>query len=233
MLAFDALVLATHDASLAAGALRSIGAEGASDAASAAQEQQQLKSLADALQAQRDHGTAPVFSWSGVFPAGTSDALPFDAVCVPGSAVVQFLYRSASKPGRPALEDGGELWTAVSTPAFAAELLRREGPAAEAQKGDSDRGGGAALAATNLMASEVSALLAGGGAPPKPLRAVAKRWGAGFAAGSLQHGHHCIALPPWQLAIAGDFVCARDSPTEAAALSGLAAGETIALSIAT
>jgi hypothetical protein len=229
---FDALVIATHDPILAAQAVRSIGIEGAHTAETGAQEQQHLHALADALGAQH---AVPVFCWSGVFPPGTSAHLPFDAVSVPASRIVQFLARAASKPGRPALNDGGELWTAISTPAFAAELLRHKGAGAMTQPGDSDKGGSVALAATGLMAVEISALFAQhmpGGAGPKPLRASSKRWGAGFAAGSLQHVHDCIALPAWQLAVAGDFVQERHSPLEAAALSGLAAGESLAQVIA-
>lgn len=229
---FDALVIATHDPVLAAAAVRSIGPDGAHTAAASELEQQQLGALADALSAQH---AIPVFCWSGLFPPGTSAFLPFDAVSVPASRIVQFLARGASKPGRPVLIDGGELWTAISTPAFAAELLRHEGAEAMTQLSDSDKGGSAAVAATGLMAAEISSLFAQhipGGAEPKPLRAAAKRWGAGFAASSLQHGHDCIALPAWQLAVAGDFVQVRHSPLEAAALSGLAAGEGLAQVIA-
>ena len=233
-LAFDALILATHDARLAAQAVRTIGTEGASDSESAEQEQKHLGELASALEEQRH---VPVFSWSGLFPPGTSSLLPFDAVSVPGSRIVQFMARNASKPGRPALEEGGELWTAVSTPAFAAKLLRHEGASGTSMPGDSDLGNRAALAATNLMASEVCSLfqqhMLSGVDTPRPLRAAAKRWGAGFATGSLQHGHDCITLPAWQLAIAGDFVRERNSPLEAAALSGLAAGESVGQVIGT
>ena len=68
----------------------------------------------------------------------------------------------------------------------------------------------------------------GGGAPPRPLHAAAKRWGAGFAAGTLGLKEDCVSLEPWRLAIAGDFLADRASPVEAAALSGMEAGERIA-----
>jgi hypothetical protein len=71
----------------------------------------------------------PVGSWSSL--------LPFDAATVPGSSVLQFVARDASKPSRPTTRSlpssssppssdasgsgsgEGELWTAVSTVAFA------------------------------------------------------------------------------------------------------------------
>ena len=41
-------------------------------------------------------------------------------------------------------------------------------------------------------------------------------------------GWDAIALEPWRLAICGDFVRDHPSPIEAAALSGLDAGESVA-----
>ena len=235
---FDALLLATHDAALGAATVRSTILPSVTDDADATS---RLSALADALQAQRDERTSAVFTWSGYFPCGFSEALPFDAATVPGSRIVHFLARDASKPGREPLvpvpsEDGagavGELWTAVSTPAFAKEMLAAES-LKRGESGDSDKGGGTASAAADAMANEISSVLAhffaeGGGAPPRPLHAAAKRWGAGFAAGTLGLKEDCVSLEPWRLAIAGDFLADRASPVEAAALSGMEAGERIA-----
>ena len=234
---FDALVLATHDAALAASAVRSVAAAAKTPAEAAAR----LVELADLLQAQRDQRTAPVFSWSGYFPRGFSDGVPFDAATVPGSPILSFVARDASKPGRPALattasgSDGGvqgELWTAVSTPDFAAALLAG---AQGGGSGDSERGGGGAAAmAAEAMTGEVRRLLApyfGGEAEsvPPPLAAAAKRWGAGFATGTLGLSEECVSLEPWRLAICGDFIAKdRGSPAEAAALSGMSAAERVA-----
>ena len=241
---FDAVLLATHDAALAASVVRSAVLPTLDDAPAAAE---RLGELADALRAQREQRTAAVYTWSGYLPVGFSAQLPFDAVAVPGSPAVHFLARDASKPGRPALVrmpgaaaagDGGasegapegELWTAVSTPEFAARMGAQESLAA-GERGDSERGGGTAAAAAAAMSDEVRRLLAPF-APLPPVRAAAKRWGAGFASGTLGLQEECVSLEPWRLAIAGDFVAARGagarSPAEAAALSGMEAAERVA-----
>uniref|UniRef100_A0A6U8MUW8 Uncharacterized protein n=2 Tax=Emiliania huxleyi TaxID=2903 RepID=A0A6U8MUW8_EMIHU len=140
------------------------------------------------------------------------------------------LCRDASKPGRAATVDGGALWTAVSTPQLAramagsaeagAGLRRREGPRADA-------------AAAKLLSEEVSLLLAPflGGEHLRPLSATATLWSDASAADSLHHPHECVSLPAWRLAIAGEFVKEAASPLEAAALSGLAAGEAVAAAL--
>ena len=100
---------------------------------------------------------------------------------------------------------------------------------AKGESGDSDKGGSAAAMACTILSNEVQGLLtAAAGAPPPLLAAVAKRWGAGFASGTLGLSEECVSLEPWRLALAGDFLAERASPAEAAALSGLEAGERIA-----
>ena len=268
---FDALVLATHDSSLAASAVRAVlSAEASREHATAAEQvgeeaknaqavRSRLSQLADALQLQREQRTAPSFAWSGYFPTGFSERVPFDAVAVPGSSIVSFLARDASKPGRPALarmprsiasDSGdlggdlggdlrGELWTAISTRDFASAVLANStssvAAAAVTESGDSERGGSAAGAANEAMSAEVRKLLgpfcaasAGELAPP-PLASAAKRWGAGFAAGTLGLEEESVGLEPWRLAICGDYICKeRASPAEAAALSGMDAAERVA-----
>ena len=116
----------------------------------------------------------------------------------------------------------------VSTTDFAAAMLAQQS-LARGESGDSDKGGGVAAAAAAAMSSEVSQLLkpfASQGA--QPLKAAAKRWGAGFAAGTLGLAEPCVSLEPWKLAIAGDFVSEGASPAEAAALSGMEAAERVA-----
>ena len=234
---FDALVLATHDASLAAGALRSAVLPSLQDSPESSS---RLSQLADALQAQREERTSAVFTWSGYFAPGLSERVPFDAATVPASPAVRFLARDASKPGRPAvvpipgdLRGEGELWTAVSTAQFAETMLARKS-LASGESGDSDKGGSAASAASAAMTAEVGRLLApfaasADGTGPVPLRASAKRWGAGFAAGTLGLQEECVSLEPWRLAIAGDYLSAeRTSPAEAAAVSGMEAAERVA-----
>lgn len=230
---YDALVLASHDASLAATAVRAIidsgldALEGAVDVGDSVGAR--LAALASALQAQREARTAPLFTWSGYYPAGFSEGVPFDAAAVPGSSLVDFVARDASKPGRPAAYDG-ELWTAVSSAGFARTLLGR---AAAAEAGDSDKGGAAAAEAAAAISSEMARLFApffGGDAAAvaPPTLAAAKRWGAALPSGTLGLEEDSVGLEPWRLAIAGDFVRSHPSPAEAAAHSGLDAGERVA-----
>lgn len=64
--------------------------------------------------------------------------------------------------------------------------------------------------------------------PPLLQRVSDKRWGAASTCQSLEAQHDCIALPPWRLSICGDFIRSMSryaAPSEAAALSGLEAGE--------
>ena len=253
---YDALVLATHDPTLAAETVRSIaqtvrmdgqlgtaevgGAEAAGEAVDV-----RLDRLASALDAQRAERTHPLFTWSGYYDpsVGLAAALPFDAAVVP-SGSVHFLCRDASKPGRPAtrplpvataasdLGREAELWTAVSSTTLAKKLLGTNA-AVLAEAGESDRGGRTAAAAAQLMSREISVLLAPffGGQPsdvPPPRVATAKRWSAALPDGTLGLQEACVGLEPWRLAIAGDFLQQHSSPAQAAMLSGLDAGERVA-----
>ena len=93
-----------------------------------------LLQLAEALEAVRQQ-KRPVVGLAVRYPAGSlgggGAAVPFDAVSLPGSPLLQFLCRDASKPGREsesgsgaaananANANAGDLWTAVSTSQFA------------------------------------------------------------------------------------------------------------------
>jgi hypothetical protein len=224
---------------------------------------ERLSALAASLRTQRDECTAPAFTLSAVFRPGFSASIPFDAATIPGSPILRLLVRDASKPGRPPLrsipsaagrDEEGELWTAVSTPQFAAALLRdttTQTARIAVESGDSDRGGRAAAAAAELMTSEMQRVLspyfsshhtseAGGDAPPSllssssvpiPLAAAAKRWGAGFPNGTLGLEEPCVSLEPWRLAICGDFIARQgsaSSPAEASAMGGMEAAERVA-----
>ena len=230
---YDALVLATHDAEFAAGAVRAAAALSPHPDGAPIDEQAaaRLAALADALSAQRAERTGAVFSWSGYYPRGTSAMLPFDGATTPSSPVVRFLARDGSRPGRPEARAEGELWTAITTGSFARTALATA-PAGEA--GDSERGGTAAAAVAAAVADEVGRLWSPffGGEPhavPRPTAAHAKRWGAGFASGTLGLQEDCVGLEPWRLAIAGEYLGSRScGPAEAAAISGLEAGERVA-----
>ena len=81
------------------------------------------------------------------------------------------------------------------------------------------------------MTAEVTRLVSpyfGDGGVPRPVAAAAKRWGAGVATGSLNLREDAVSLEPWRVAIAGEWVRRHGSPAEAAALSGLEAGERVA-----
>jgi hypothetical protein len=249
---FDALIL-TQDMTLAASTIRSISeAEAEASEADAAAGgtnntvRDRLNRLAKDLESIRDHGKMPLFTWSGKFDPYFSQTVPFDAASVPGSNYVQFLARESSKPGR--LRESGreanedDIWTAVSTSAFAADVLGRLGSTREA----SDE-------ASKVMSDEVSNLLSAATAVDaigsdsgakttangdasiqpsyRPRDASAVRWGAALTSKTLGLKEDSIALAPWRLAISGDFIReqdAQETPFESAALSGLEAGERVA-----
>lgn len=235
---YDGLVLATHDPSLASGAVRSIAdaesqacgygsIQDAMDAPSASSQDdsslviQRLMEISGSLQRVRDNDKLPVYSVSLTYPHGFSERLPFDAVSIPGSQLVQFFVREASKPG---LKDNaaGEIWTVVTTSKLAASVLEREDLGGDEKKD-------AILTATT---KEISHLLSKyfdqGTSVPDPLQVYVKRWGAAFCGKGLQLKEDSIFLAPWRLSICGDFVrglSVYSNPLEAAALSGLEAGE--------
>ena len=253
---FDALILTTHDPSLAASTVRCIadgeaaavstGGSAEADAA-AGTIQDRLNHLANDLQSLRDTGRLPLFTWSGRFDSTFSQSVPFDAASVPGSHFVQFLARESSKPGRLQDTAGGNsnedgIWTAVSTSAFAADVLKRLGSTREASE-----------EASKVMSGEVSNLLSaatdvdGIGSrsdsadatpsvrsdvlPCRPRDASAVRWASAMTSKTLGLKEDSIALAPWRVAIGGDFIRegdAHETPFEAAALSGLEAGERVA-----
>jgi len=224
--AFDALVVATHDASFAAEAVRAIRPSTSEDG-------EVLARVADDLQAQRDHRTEPAFTFSAIYSRGLSSAVPFDAAVVPGSPLVQMLVRDGSKAmrqGEAKANNGGsgERWTAVSTASFARELLRRA--PARGESGESGAGGSAAAAASSMLSEEVGRLFKPyvGDVEARPLEASAKRWGAAFAAGTMGLDHDALGLEQWQLVVAGDYLREHPTPIEAAAASGLEAGERLA-----
>lgn len=223
---FDSVVLATQDASFAGGIVRNIAdaeaeAGGYSSVEDAAADNVsivvRLCGLADALDIVRNEGRMPVYTISAEYPTGTSESIPFDAVTVPGSHLVQFLDRDASKPNSSKTEKG-EVWTAISTSQYAASLLSKPGLSNEERQSE----------ASSVLSAEVSQLLSPYHDGLEPLHVSTKQWGAAFSGMSLGLKEDSIALAPWRLAICGDYI--RDfseyaTPLEAAALSGIEAGE--------
>ena len=197
---FDAVVVATHDPAFAARALATVDVRGIYA--------DRLAELTAALRGLATNSRAPLVSLA-VTVAGV-DA-PFDAATVPGSENLQFVARERSK--RPDAPE--DLWTAVSTSAFADACVARGAPFDEE-------------AAAAALADEVRALLRPHGATAATT-ADCKLWRAALTDGTLEdwsrNEEDAIFLEPFSLAIAGDFVRKRACPAEAAALSGLEAGQ--------
>jgi predicted NAD/FAD-dependent oxidoreductase len=226
---FDALVLATHDPSLASGTIRSImdaeaKAADYSDIDKAGDDASlvigRLGDIADSLQRVRDDDRLPVFAVSLTFPEGFSSKIPFDAVSIPGSQLVQFLTREASKPGYVERSQHGETWTAITTSRFASLVLDHPDLPAEDKRRQ----------VSKAVTFEIQKLVASysGGTAPEPLEVSAKPWSSAFCSRGLQLQEDSIFLAPWRLAVCGDFIrdnSAYSNPLEAAALSGLEAGE--------
>lgn len=224
---FDALVLATQNPSLASGVVRNIvnaeveaGGFASVDAAvgggdSSSRIIHRLVDLADSLQRARDEGRVPTYTISATYPAGFSENIPFDAVSVPGSSILQFLVREASKPGA----EDSETWKAISTASLAVELLSRP------ELSDQER----ISTMSTLLSDEIARLL---GSYHKdasmPVDVSCKRWSAAFCAKGLKLKEASVSLAPWRLGICGDYIMGlsdHTTPLEAAALSGLEAGE--------
>jgi predicted NAD/FAD-dependent oxidoreductase len=231
---FDALVLATHDPSLASGIVRNIvSAEVAAGGFSSIEDAtfkgddddasrtliRRLSRLADGLQIAREEGRVPIYQLSATYPKGFSDSIPFDAVTVPGSPLIQFLLREASKPGIVQDPDKGETWTAISTSSLAVRLL------SSPELSDEDR----LSAISTMLPEEMSRLFTpyhtGNENNMLPLDVSAKRWGAAFCSKGLNLKEDSVTLAAWRLSICGDYLSEHGTPLEAAALSGLEAGE--------
>ena len=230
---FDALILATHDPTIAAQSVQSIvEAEIDAEAIDESDDDKKahkfllnrlknlIKDLKDVRQSRK-----PIFTWSGRFTHKNDP--DFDAVSVPGSNLIQFLARESSKPGRQTKEMTG-VWTAVSTSQLAQDILR-QGRKKNGRTPEED--------ALEIMSHEVTKLLFGNGtlssqsSLPVPESASVVKWGSAFTSKSLGLNEESILLNQWRLAIAGDFIRSLDAhstPLEAAALSGLEAGERIA-----
>ena len=96
----------------------------------------------------------------------------------------------------------------------------------EAQSGTSSTSG-----AAETISDEVARLMAphiGSHHGHGPHAVSVQCWERGLAVGSLGLEENCVSLEPWRLAIAGEYLRTRSSPLEAAACSGLEAGERVA-----
>lgn len=237
---FDALILATHnpylastviqtivDAELTAGGYSSVeDAFRQKDAASDTSNMfplvlKRLSTLSQHLQQVRDEGRMPLFTVQSTYPMGFSDSIPFDAVSVPGSQVLQFMAREGSKPEKLGMD--ADVWTAISTSQLAAQVLAREDLSIQAKEDYIQ----------SVIVGEMAKLLSHyfDGDPssvPLPTAVQVKCWGAAICGKGLELQEDSITLSSWRLGICGDFIrqsSAYSTPWEAAALSGLEAGE--------
>lgn len=243
---FDALVLATHNPSLASTIVQSIvDAEvevGGYDSVDDAIEKtsgndktatlplllKRLSSLSRHLQQVRDEGRMPLYTLQATYPPGFSNSIPFDAVSVPGSPFLQFLASEASKPGgtkqQPSQEGEGDVWTAISTSQLAAHVLESKDMTPKEKEEHVQR------VLTGELAQLVSPYF-GDEKVPTPTSVHLKRWGAALCGKGLELQEDSITLASWRLGICGDFIrqsSVHSTPWEAAALSGLEAGERMA-----
>ena len=248
---FDAMVLATHNPSLASTIVQGIvnaelhagKYESVEDAIQQQQQQspgetsplpllvlQRLSTLSKHLQQVREEGRRPLYSIQLTYPPGFSQSIPFDAVSVPGSRRLQFLVNEGSKLEGPAQvgngsgDGDGDVWTGISTSQLASSVL--DDPTIDSAEEKRNH-------IQEILTGEVALLLSpyfGDDASkiPLPTSVQVKQWGAAICGKGLELEEDSITLSGWRLGICGDFLrrsSAYPTPWEAAALSGLEAGE--------
>lgn len=109
---FDAVIFATHDASVPAECVRGLASSEEGQALGAAG-RDRLQRLSEGLLAARA-SRVPLYTLSAEVHGGAA-SIPFDGVTVVGSDRVQFLARDASKPGRARASDAGGAASAVAS----------------------------------------------------------------------------------------------------------------------
>jgi hypothetical protein len=233
---FDALVLATHNPSLASSIVQSIvdaelQAGSYTSVEDAIQQERsgdtlprvmkRLSTLSTHLQQVRTEGRRPLYAIQVTYPSGFSESIPFDAVSVPGSPLLQFLVNEGSKPGDRS--PNGDVWTGISTSQLATHVLDDKSMDSEKKKEHIQRvlTGEMALLMSPYFDNDESKV-------PLPTSVFVKQWGAAITGKRLDLEEDSITLSSWRLGICGDFIrrsSAYPTPWEAAALSGLEAGE--------
>ncbi len=154
---------------------------------------------------------------------------PADGIDAP--AVISYVSRDSSKPGRAGVDDGGgaplELWVAHATPAFAAAALDAQNAAVAAGADGAD-----ALRrdAEPALVAGFEALLArwlpGGALPPRAYASV-HRWGAAFPSVPVEaDGVPAIAELEGRFAAVGDYL---SSPRVEGAVVSAEAGAKLVL----
>jgi hypothetical protein len=121
--------------------------------------------------------------YSAYYPKGSlSKKLPFDAVSIPGSSVIQYLARDASKPGRSEESSANkkkqelELWTAIGTAQFSESVQQKSSSSGSGGEGETKNKKNEAVA-IDLVLKELSSLLGlyfNGLEVPQPVQAHVK-----------------------------------------------------------
>lgn len=238
---FDAVIIAAHNPWMAAStiAANALGEDNSSDSISSLDlsdpVKQRLAELVDSLASLRMHKCLPVAVVKKYFPQGTLDGIPFDAATILGSSKLQFMSRGQTLllnqvgdyPFLSNIKDhnktlDGELWTAVSTTAFAEKLLA-DNSTINPQEINNIIG--------DKLGPALEEIIMGFSENKNATSAFteAKMWKAGLTDGTLESwsmfDEDSIVLEPLYLALAGDYIRRHGSPFEAAALSGMEAGE--------
>jgi len=234
---FDAMVLAIHnpllassivqdivDAELRAGSFKSIedAIEQRIPGDNLPLVLKRLTTLSTHLKEVRNEGRRPLYSIQATYPSGFSKSIPFDAVSIPGSRLLQFLANEGSKPGSGS-QDDGDVWTGISTSELASYVLDDN-----AKDDDEKR-----EHVQKILTTEIETLMSqyfghDDSKVPLPSSVSVKAWRAGICGKGLELEEDSITLSSWRLGICGDFIrrqTAYPTPWEASALSGLEAGE--------
>ncbi|CAK0733136.1 hypothetical protein CVIRNUC_000231 [Coccomyxa viridis] len=147
---------------------------------------------------------------------------PFDGVTVRNSSIIEWISRDTSKPGRERT-DGVECWVAVTTEAFAQEVIS-EMPlfyngeyVPQTKEVLMDIGSRIWDALKTILQPFIEG-------NPEPTYLRAQRWASAFKADPL--GGPCMTELGLRMAACGDFCLS--SSAEGAILSGIAAAEAIA-----
>ena len=206
---FDAIILSTHNPLLASTTIDNIlisyqEKEGETVG-------QRLRKLSKELTNVRKL-KKPILSFAYLLQSKLSKTLPFDAVTIPGSSTIQFLCRDSSKSASNQVEQSQyELWKGISTSSFAEQHIQDK------------------CYLDSHLEKELQGLLSTHcQAKITPKFLGSKLWRAAFTQPTLDLKEDCITLEPWRLIIAGDFLREYSNPIEAAAVSGIEAGDRMA-----
>ncbi len=206
---FDAIILSTHNPSLASSTIDNILINyQEKEGDTVGKRLRKLsKELADIRKLKK-----PIQSFAFLLQSKLSKTLPFDAVTIPGSSTIQFICRESSKSESNVVEQSQyELWKGITTSSFAQQHIQDK------------------CYLDSHLEKELQGLLSTHcQAKITPKFLGSKLWRAAFTQPTLNLKEDCITLEPWRLIIAGDFLRDYSNPIEAAAVSGMEAGDRMA-----